>query len=122
MLDPFDSFHSISDDLERVNRRAAANEQSRQSKANIMEVEEKIDKLTLVCMAMWSLMQDKMGVTEEQLLERVKMLDMMDGVADGKATRGVAQCPKCDRTMSPRHKKCLYCGHQQLVQSAFDAI
>lgn len=86
------------------------------------EIEDKLEKLTLVCMAMWSLLQDKTGVTEEQLLERVKTLDLMDGVLDGKATTSVATCPKCKRTMSPRHRRCLYCGYSKLVKSAFDSL
>lgn len=89
---------------------------------DLTQLEARVEKLSLVCMAMWSLLQDKTGVTEEELLERVKTLDLMDGVADGKATRTVSRCCQCGRTMSPRHRRCLYCGHSKLVQSAFDAL
>ncbi len=122
MLDPFYGFsslrHAVQADASASRSRNAADRADR----SVRSLEDKLDKLTLVCLAMWSLMQDKTGVTEDELLERLKMLDLMDGVADGKATRIVAKCPKCNRTMSPRHKKCLYCGYSHLVQSAFDAI
>lgn len=101
---------------------ASAASAARSAKRDVHHLEDRIERLSLVCMAMWSLIQDKTGVTEEDLLERVRVLDLMDGVADGKATRTVAKCAKCGRTMSPRHRRCIYCGAGKLAQSAFDAI
>lgn len=89
---------------------------------DVAHLEDRIERLSLVCMAMWSLIQDKTRLTESDLLERVKMIDLMDGVEDGKASRGVQKCHACNRTMSPKHRRCLYCGAQKLVQSAFDGI
>ena len=83
--------------------------------------ERRLDKLTLVCMALWSLLQEKTGLTEEDLLERIRQIDMADGVQDGKAKKQIAKCPSCNRTMSPRHGRCLYCGAEDLTYSAFDA-
>ncbi|MFA9478176.1 hypothetical protein ACERK3_07690 [Phycisphaerales bacterium AB-hyl4] len=104
--------------------RSAASAQSAASSArqDVYHLEERLERLSLVCMAMWSLIQDKTNLTEEELLERVRVIDMMDGVADGKASRTIAKCPKCSRTMSPRHQHCIYCGAERLVQSAFDAV
>jgi hypothetical protein len=90
--------------------------------ADLRYLEDRVDRLSLICMAMWSLMRDKTDLTEEQLMERVKLIDLMDGEEDGKATRTVMQCTACNRPMNPRHKKCLYCGNQKLIQSAFDAL
>ncbi len=85
-------------------------------------LEDRLERLSLVCMAMWSLIQDKTNLSEEDLMERVKMIDLMDGVEDGKASKGVQKCHACNRTMSPKHQKCLYCGAEKLAQSAFDRI
>ena len=101
---------------------AARDRQKRQSTRSVEHLEDRLERLSLVCMAMWSLLQDKTHLTEEELLQRVKMLDMMDGTADGKATRTVQKCDKCGRTMSPRHRRCLYCGAAETHSSAFDAI
>jgi hypothetical protein len=101
---------------------AQASSAARTSQREVAHLEERIDRLALVCMAMWSLIQDKTRVTEEELMERVKAIDLMDGVEDSKATRSVAKCSNCSRTMSPRHRRCLYCGADKLVQSAFDAV
>jgi len=101
-------------------RDASHNAMDARSRATFLE--ERVEKLSLVCMAMWSLIQDKTNVTEEDLLERVKRIDLMDGREDGKAARGIQRCPQCNRVMSPRHGKCIYCGAERLEKSAFDNI
>ena len=88
----------------------------------IRELQEQVEQLTLVCMAMWSLMRQQSNLTEEDLIERVKEIDLLDGVADAKMTQQVGKCGKCSRVMSPRHKKCLYCGHQRVIATAFDTL
>ena len=101
----------------------AARSGARASKAerDVKHLEDHLDKLTLVCLAMWSLIQEKTGLTEEDLVERVTEIDLADGEADGKVTRRIAKCPKCDRMMAARHKRCMYCGHEKLDVTAFDA-
>ncbi len=85
-------------------------------------LEDRVDRLALVCMAMWSLIMDKTNLTEEDLLERVRTIDRIDGVVDGKATRGISKCAKCGRVLNERHQRCLYCGADKLIRSAFDAV
>ena len=95
---------------------------SNRADSDLRYLEDRVDRLSLICMAMWSLMRDKTSLSEEDLMERVRMIDLMDGTEDGKATRTVMKCTKCNRPMNPRHKKCLYCGSEKLIQSAFDAL
>lgn len=90
--------------------------------ARIAELEDRLDRLTLVCLAMWTLVQEETKLTEQDLIERVKRIDLMDGTADGKVTPQIAKCSKCGRPMSPRHKRCIYCGEARLVLSAFDTL
>jgi hypothetical protein len=101
---------------------ARASSAAGSAKRDVAHLEDRLERLSLVCMAMWSLLQDKTKLTEDDLLQRVKLIDLMDGVQDGKATRGVQKCHACNRVMSARHRKCLYCGADKLAQSAFDAI
>lgn len=86
------------------------------------ELEDRLDKLALICMAMWSLMRQTTQLTEEDLMQRVKEIDLLDGQADGRITPQVARCPACNRVMSPRHTRCLYCGKDKLQITAFDSI
>lgn len=91
------------------------------AKRGLRHLQDRVDRLTLVNMAMWSLLKDKMGVTEEDLISRMVEIDITDGRADGKVTVGVRKCGKCGRTLSRRHRKCLYCGAADLRATAFEA-
>ena len=84
------------------------------------DLEARLDRLTLACMAMWSLILECTDLTEDDLVERVREIDLRDGQLDGKLLKNVKRCPKCDRVMSPRHSKCLYCGAPDLQATAFD--
>ena len=88
----------------------------------VKEFADRLDRLTLASMAMWSLLQECTDLTEQDLLKRVEEIDLRDGVKDGKVTKTVNRCPKCDRVMSPKHNKCLYCGHTSLDRTAFGGI
>ncbi len=95
---------------------------ARQGARDVGHLEDRLERLSLVCMAMWSLLQDKTQLTEEDLLERVKLIDLIDGKADGKATTTIKKCHACGRTLNARHRKCLYCGAEMPLSSAFDAV
>ena len=97
-------------------------ERARSAKAIVSELERRLDKLTLICMALWSMLSEKTDFIEEDLLERVRKIDLLDGAEDGKLQRQVAQCPQCNRVMSARHTKCLYCGAERLKLTAFDDV
>lgn len=99
---------------------ARATSRAASADRNVEALIDRLDKLTLVNMAVWSLVREQLELTEEQLAERVREIDLADGVEDGKVTLQVAKCPKCGRVMSPRHKKCLYCGAAKLNITAFD--
>ena len=105
-----------------ANAAAGATSAANRAERTSQYLEDRVERLSLVCMAMWSLIQDKTSLTENDLLERVRTLDMIDGVADGKATRGVTKCANCGRVLNERHQRCMYCGAEKLVRSAFDAI
>ena len=83
-------------------------------------LEDRLDRTSLLNMAMWSLIRETTGLTDEHLAARVQEIDLQDGVADGRVTRSPATCPQCGRNFSARHRKCLYCGHENNQQSPFD--
>lgn len=82
----------------------------------------RIDHLSLVCRAMWEILRDSHGVSEDMLLTKVREIDLRDGKLDGKYLKEVRKCTKCQRVMNPRHFKCIYCGEEALVASAFDRV
>ena len=101
---------------------ARASAGARRAEQATSEVEERIDKLTLICMAMWELLRDNTKFTEADLMAKVQEIDLRDGVPDGKVTTTVSKCPECGRSMNPRHQTCLYCGHEKLIDTVFDTI
>ena len=88
-------------------------------------LEEKFDKLVLIDMAIWSLLQEKTGLTDDDLAQRVQDIDLADGVLDGKVTRTkeVGQkCGNCGRVVSQRHRRCLFCGSESLESGPFGGV
>src|SRR6188474_2885334 len=75
-------------------------------------LEEKVDKLALICRAMFELMQASSGITEDQLRKKIVEVDLRDGQADNRMTRRATKCPKCDAMMSPKFGRCLFCGYK----------
>ena len=73
----------------------------------------RVERLTLVCMALCSLLQEKTNVTRQDLLDRVRQIDLSDGRLDGKFEI-MARCAQCGALMSLRHPRCLYCGGEPL--------
>ena len=93
-----------------------------ETRQTVVELEERVDTLVLTCMAMWSLLRQSSDLSEDDLMDRVREIDLMDGVEDGKVTKHVAKCTQCGRVMSPRHTKCMYCGAERLDVTAFDNV
>ena len=77
---------------------------------DVAEVEARLDRTLLVCEAMWTLLRDKLGVTNDELIDRITEVDLSDGQLDGKVRKTPVSCPKCGRTISRKFPKCMYCG------------
>ncbi|MEM6750452.1 MAG: hypothetical protein AAGA57_07785 [Planctomycetota bacterium] len=101
----------------------SSNEESRKATRDVAFLQKRLDRAVLVNLALWSLIQDKTGLTEEDLLSRVKVLDEMDGKADGQVSQErVTPCHACGRPVSQRQVKCMYCGAERRITSAFDLL
>jgi hypothetical protein len=108
----------IDQELENVRASAAAIEGSGDLRA-AARLDDKVNRLALICRAMFELMQASSGVTEDQLKAKIVEIDLRDGQADGKVTARAKRCPKCDAMMSPQMGRCLFCGHEDESASAF---
>jgi hypothetical protein len=75
----------------------------------------RLSKLSLICRAMWSLMEQKLGVTEEDLLKRITEID-------GKVTKPALQCPKCKNVVCRKFNRCLFCGYKVPNPDPFDEV
>ena len=86
-----------------------------------IELDEKINRLALICRAMFELLQPSGGISDARLAEKIQEIDERDGQADGRMTPRGQVCPKCGATMSARFGRCLFCGYRDPSASPFIA-
>ena len=79
------------------------------SREHILDVDDRVDRLTLVVAAMWSLLEDT-GLTDDDLAARIRALDEADGVADGKMTPQASTCRNCGAAVPGELTACQFCG------------
>ena len=79
-------------------------------------LEDKVDKLALICHAMFELIHESTGISEDQLRKKIVEVDVRDGQADGRITPRAKKCPKCEAMMSPQFGRCLFCGYKDDTQ------
>ncbi len=89
---------------------AGARSAARDAGTRVAELEARLDRMALACQAMWTLLSEKLQVSEEELLNRVNDLDLSDGKLDGKVRRSAGECGKCGRKVARRFPRCIYCG------------
>jgi hypothetical protein len=85
-------------------------------------VDERIDRLVLLCSAMWTLLQDKTGVTDKELAARVTELDLRDGKLDGTIKKPPVRCRSCEAMVSREFNRCLFCGAKYEEGDVFDTV
>lgn len=92
--------------------------EARRARTATEGLDARLDRMTLAFEAMWTLVRDKLQVSDEDFAARMNDLDLSDGKLDGKVRKGAASCPKCGRTISRRLPKCIYCS-QPIVHDPF---
>ncbi|MGE5361009.1 MAG: hypothetical protein ACM3NQ_18480 [Bacteroidales bacterium] len=87
----------------------------------VAEVQQRMDRTVLVVHAMWTLLSEKSGITEADLLKRMTELDEADGTADGQVSAPPVRC-SCGAMVCRKLARCLYCGKAYDGGSAFDTL
>jgi hypothetical protein len=76
-----------------------------------------IERLLMITEALWGILKEKHGCTDEELISRIQTIDMSDGRLDGKvAKQAPSACPKCGRAMARNRPVCMYCGQASTEQ------
>ncbi len=83
--------------------------------------QERMDRLVLVTRAMWTLLTEKMGITEADLLKRLTELDAADGAVDGQVGLAPVRC-SCGAMVCRKLNRCLFCGKPYEGGSTFDTL
>jgi hypothetical protein len=69
-----------------------------------------VEKLFMLTEALWTILKEKHGYTDAELVQRVQEIDLRDGKLDGKVAKVNPDCPKCSRKLMGKRPVCLYCG------------
>ncbi len=100
---------------------ASANSFNQGPASKLHDVNDRLDRLVMVVEAMWSLLEES-GYTKEQLDERIKAMDQVDGTEDGRALRQRLRCPSCDSVVVEGIGSCQICGTEVGEASPFAGI
>ena len=80
------------------------------AKREIARLESKIDGLALVSQALWELVRERTGLTDDDIRARIEEIDARDGRSDGRLLGGPTTCKGCGRSAHTRQVACMYCG------------
>ena len=81
--------------------------------SKIENLEDNIDRLTLITQALWEILQKKVGIEESELTALIEEIDLRDGKRDGKVSKTPQKCSKCNQSVSVKTNVCFYCGHKE---------
>ncbi|MGB9624469.1 MAG: hypothetical protein ACPMAQ_06355 [Phycisphaerae bacterium] len=76
----------------------------------VWELQSRLDRVELVAEALCTLLRDRIGITDKEIADRIREVDLTDGLLDGKCRRPPVECPRCLRLVSGRRPTCTYCG------------
>lgn len=81
----------------------------------IKKLERKVEMLTTITRALFAFIQEKHGISEAELSERVQELA-------NKGTVQAVACSQCGRPVGKGQARCMYCGAEKRVDSIFDTL
>ena len=76
----------------------------------IQKLHKQVDKISLANQAMWELLRERNGLTDDDIIGKMEEIDLRDGSIDGKIGVQVLDCPKCGRKTNSRRRTCVFCG------------
>ena len=110
--------------MARVNQAELAGERASALAASVRTQNEaiaaEVEKLFLITQALWTILKEEHGYTDEDLQRRIESIDRSDGKLDGKVARSTPpDCPQCGRKLMGKKPVCLYCG-ATVIRAAFE--
>ena len=82
----------------------------------VKSLERRAGKQAAVLRAVCSLLFEKVGVIEPELLAAIAKIE------NDRADQTERECNRCERPLKANSRKCIYCGHELPVTSVFDLI
>lgn len=91
-------------------RAKAADDRARTASGDAEDLRHRVERLTLACQALWELLRERLNVSDTELMDVMRAIDLRDGHADGRIGHSVVRCEQCQRPNSGGAQACVYCG------------
>ena len=93
------------------------------SAERLTELEQRYERMRLICAALWQLLKAHTGLTDGDLKHYIEKIDLADGQADGKMNRatGAMDCQRCSRRILKSATVCAWCGAKIRIGDPFHA-
>ena len=96
---------------EAIQSAAEAGSKANRAANETMQLRREVNRLLMITEALWEIVRDREGLTDDDLVRRINEIDLRDGALDGrKSTAPPADCGECGRTLPKRQPVCIYCG------------
>ena len=83
----------------------------RDAQTKVEGLEYEVERLLMITEALWTLVKDQHGYTDDTLMAKIEEIDLSDGRLDGRVNkREVQRCGQCNRSLHRRRLYCIYCG------------
>ena len=103
-------YGSVQASLAQADAAAAASD-AREAQTSTELMKHDINRLLMITEALWMLLKQQHGYTDDDLKKVITEIDLRDGVLDGKSSKAATvSCPGCGRPNSTKHALCIYCG------------
>lgn len=99
--------------ISRLGSTTAAEASGRATQAGnqVAHLRREVNRLLMITEALWEILRDREGLTDNQLVGKIDEIDMRDGAIDGqRAKEAPTDCAECGRTLARRQPVCIYCG------------
>jgi hypothetical protein len=83
------------------------------------DLRQRVEMLALANQALFELVQEKLGITETDVLKLMAEIDVRDGIRDGRMSPKILSCTKCGRKVNSTRQQCMYCGERIVGGSPF---
>lgn len=113
MFDIFVDMHQYKKIGEAQSKAQSASDKVDSVNDYIKRLETQIDEQKLIIQALAEILVIKGVISKDDLLEKIKEVDVRDGRVDGKiGSNSNSKCDSCGRSYNVRINKCQYCGHE----------
>jgi len=84
------------------------------NRRRLRHLQERVDRLELAVESLVRVLENRAGITKEELAVMTQWVDLADGVEDGRIgpdrSSDAPLCSHCGRPVNPRRQICIYCN------------